>query len=254
MLITCENASFGYDGRAVIKALSFSVEHSDYLWVVGENGAGKTTLIRGFLRLLNPLKGNITFCEGLSRGKIGYLSQQPELKKDFPADVFEVVLSGNLGSMGLRPIYTAKEKARAATAMERLGIIDLKKEFYRELSGGQQQRVLLARAFCAAQVDLSGDNGDASHRLLVLDEPAAGLDPLITAELYDLLKKLNHEIGISIIMVSHDIRGIGQYAKHILHIENSYGVLTETAAYINSEKGRKFLGLENEGAPGEAKK
>jgi len=246
MLITCDNVSFGYEGSAVIQSLNFSVGHSDYLWVVGENGAGKTTLIRGILRLINPLGGSIVFCEGLSKGKIGYLSQQPELKMDFPADVLEVVLSGNLSSMGLRPFYNAREKARAVEAMERLGIDDLKKKCYRELSGGQQRRVLLARAFCAAQVDPAKEKGqtiDASHRLLVLDEPAAGLDPLITTELYELLKKLNREIGISIIMVSHDTRGAEQYAKHILHMENGQGFVSKTEDYLDSDRGRRFFGI-----------
>jgi len=247
MLITCNNVSLGYDERAVIQDLTFSVDHSDYLWVVGENGSGKTTLIMGLLRLLDPMEGSIVFCDGLSKGKIGYLSQQSDLKKDFPADVFEVVLSGNLCSMGLRPFYNAREKARAREAMERLGIKDLKKKCYRELSGGQQRRVLLARAFCAAQVDPTGECDkavDASHRLLVLDEPASGLDPLITAELYELLKKLNREIGISIIMVSHDTRGAEQYAKHILHMENGRGFFSDTAEYLNSDRGRKFFGKE----------
>jgi len=246
MLINFQKVSLGYEERAVIKNLSFTVEHSDYLWVVGENGSGKSTLIMGLLRLLNPLEGSITFCEGLSKGKIGYLSQQSDLKKDFPADVFEVVLSGNLYSMGLRPFYNAKEKARAMDALERLGILDLKKKCYRELSGGQQRRVLLARAFCAAQVDPPGrecETIDASHRLLVLDEPASGLDPLITTELYELLKKLNAEIGISIIMVSHDTRGAEQHAKNILHMENGQGYFSKTGDYLNSDRGKKFFGL-----------
>ena len=250
MLLTCQNASFGYDGHAVVRDLGFSVESGDYLWVVGENGSGKTTLIMGLLKLLNPLEGNIVFCDELARGSIGYLSQQSELKKDFPAGVLEVVLSGNLSSMGLRPFYNTREKKRAEEAMERLGIKELRKKCYRELSGGQQRRVLLARAFCAAQVDPAGKQGqtaDFSSRLLVLDEPAAGLDPLITVEVYELLKKLNQETGIGIVMVSHDVRGAEQYAKHILHMENGRGFFAETADYLKSDQGKKFFGLEREG-------
>jgi len=199
MLITCQNLSLGYEGHAVVRDLNFSVEHGDYLWVVGENGSGKTTLIKAILRLINPIGGRILFCGGLRQGRIGYLSQQMALKKDFPAGVFEIVLSGNLGSMGLRPFYNAKEKKLAEEAVEQLGIAGLKKCCFRELSGGQQRRVLLARALCAAQgespVGAEHEDADKSCRLLVLDEPAASLDPLVTAEVYEQLKTLNREMG-----------------------------------------------------------
>ena len=249
MLINCQNAFFGYEGRAVVKDLSFTVAPCDYLWVVGENGSGKTTLILGLLKLINPMEGNLVFHESLSGGGIGYLSQLSVLKKDFPAGVDEVVLSGNLSSMGWRPFYSAREKARADEAMERLGIKNLKKKCYRELSGGQQRRVLLARAFCAAQVDPSAaaPGGKemtgklASHRLLVLDEPAAGLDPVITAEVYELLKNLNEETGISIIMVSHDTRGARQYANNILHMEHGRGTFANAADYLKSDRGKKYF-------------
>ena len=248
MLINCQNAFFGYEGRAVVKDLSFTVDPSDYLWVVGENGSGKTTLILGLLKLLSPMEGSIVFHDELSGGRIGYLSQQSVLKKDFPAGVDEVVLSGNLSSMGWRPFYNAKEKARADEALERLGIKDLKKKCYRELSGGQQRRVLLARAFCAAQVDPTATpigkeaaGKHASNRLLVLDEPAAGLDPVITAEVYELLKTLNKETGISIIMVSHDTRGARQYASTILHMEHGRGFFDSTDKYLSSERGKKYF-------------
>jgi zinc transport system ATP-binding protein len=247
MLIDCQKASFGYEGKVVVRELYFNVEPSDYLWVVGENGSGKTTLILGILRLLNPMAGRITFCAELARGGIGYLSQQSVLKKDFPAGVHEVVLSGNLNSMGLRPFYSGREKARAEEAMERLGIKDLGKKCFRELSGGQQRRVLLARAFCAAQVDPTKQSdtsnvSNSSRRLLVLDEPAAGLDPLITVEVYELLKTLNQDTGISIIMVSHDTRGARQYSNKILHMENGQGFFDNAAEHLRSDRGIKFFG------------
>ena len=246
MLITCQNVSLGYEGQAVFRNLSFTVEHGDYLWVVGENGSGKTTLIKGMLRLLDPSVGRILFCNELRQGRIGYLSQQMALKKDFPAGVFEIVLSGNLGGMGLRPFYGAKDKRLAAEAMVQLGIADLKGKCFRELSGGQQRRVLLARALCAAQTE-PGSSGiehkaiETSCRLLILDEPAASLDPLVTVELYELLKTLNKSAGITIIMVSHDIRAAEQYSNRILHLEKGRGYFGETAEYLQSERGRKFF-------------
>jgi len=251
MLITFQNVSLGYDGQAVVRNLAFVIEHGDYLWIVGENGSGKTTLIKGILRLLNPLEGHIVFCNELKQGRIGYLSQQMALKKDFPAGVFEIVLSGNMGGMGLRPFYNAKEKRLAEEAMKQLGIADLRGKCFRELSGGQQRRVLLARALCAAEtepVSIGADHRaiETSCRLLILDEPAASLDPLVTAEVYDLLKTLNRNMGITIIMVSHDTLAAEQYSNHILHLEGGLGFFGGTAEYLQSDRGRKFFSFKGE--------
>ena len=256
MLVTCRNLCLGYEGHAVVRDINFELKHGDYLWIMGENGSGKTTLIKGILRLINPLEGSIVFCEELRQGRIGYLPQQIALKKDFPAAVDEIVLSGNLGGMGLRPFYNAREKRLAEEAMEQLGIADLKKNCFRELSGGQQRRVLLARALCGAQTQKpksarhkaeseTRDENEKTEscRILVLDEPAASLDPLVTAEVYELLKALNGKTGVTIIMVSHDTNAAAQYAKHILHLENGNGFFRETADYLASDTGKKFFGL-----------
>jgi zinc transport system ATP-binding protein len=233
-LIACRDVSFGYDGHIVVRELDFAVQAEDYLCIVGENGSGKSTLIKGLLRLLNPVRGTIVYDKEITGKTTGYLPQQAVVKKDFPAGVYEIVLQGFLGSMGLRPFYSRREKQRAEENMERLGIGHLKEHCYRELSGGQQRRVLLARALCAAQ------------KLLVLDEPAAGLDPLVTADVYKLLKKINREMGITIIMVSHDIRTAAAYAKHILHLENRQSFFGTADEYPDSVFGRKFLGEGNE--------
>jgi len=243
-LITCRDLSLGYEGHAVVHGLSFTVDNGDYLWVVGENGSGKTTLIKGILKLIGPIAGSIVFCDELVKGRIGYLSQQSVSNKDFPAGVKEIVLSGNLGAMGLRPFYNHEEKHLAEAAMEQLGIKGLSKKCFGELSGGQQRRVLLARALVSARAEKAGENADdkTSRRLLVLDEPAAGLDPLVTAEVYDLLKRLNEETGITMIMVSHDTRAAEQHANRILHIEGGTGFFCETAEYLRSDRGKKFFG------------
>jgi zinc transport system ATP-binding protein len=233
-IITCHNTCFGYDGQTVITGLNFSVKAGDYLCIVGKNGSGKSTLIKGLLRLLNPLQGEIAFCNGFERETTGYLSQQTAVKKDFPAGVFEIVLSGAATRMGLRPFYSAKEKQRALENMDRLGIADLKGRSFSELSGGQQRRVLIARALCAAQ------------SVLVLDEPAAGLDPLAAAELYTLLQRINDTMGITIIMVSHDIEAAAQYAAKILHLQNKQCFFGETKEYLNSTIGKQFLGIKKE--------
>jgi zinc transport system ATP-binding protein len=197
------------------------------------------------------MEGSVLFSDELRQGRIGYLSQQAAAKKDFPAGVSEIVLSGNLSGMGLRPFYNAREKNSTKEAMKHLGIDDLSQKCYGELSGGQQRRVLLARALVSAQAQNTGDKNESlKYSLLVLDEPTAGLDPLVTVEVYELLKTLNQETGITIIMVSHDIRGAEQYAKRILHLENGQGSLSETADYLSSDTGKKFFGRQKEKANG----
>jgi len=228
VLIKGQDVSFGYDGHTVVNGLNFSVDSGDFICIVGENGSGKTTLLKGLLRLINPIHGTISFSDELKQTGTGYLSQEAVAKKDFPAGVLEIVVSGNIGKMKLRPFYTKAEKNSAEENLKRLGIIDLKNRCFRELSGGQQRRVLLARSLCAA------DN------LLVLDEPFAGLDPLISAELYSLLKKINREMGMTIIMVSHDIEA-ANCATKVLHLQKRQLFFGSMEDYRNSETGKKFF-------------
>ncbi len=229
-LITCKNVSFAYDGVTAVRDLNFSVAQRDYLCVVGENGAGKSTLISGLLRLKKPFSGTICMGGGLLPGEIGYLPQQTAIQKDFPASVYEVVLSGCLNRLGAKPFYTRAEKALADENLRRMEIENLKNRCYRELSGGQQQRVLLARALCAAR------------KVILLDEPAAGLDPVVTQSLYGLIRQINEEMGITVIMVSHDIRAAMRYAKHILHLRQSQLFFGTTEDYKSSEAGSRFMG------------
>jgi zinc transport system ATP-binding protein len=228
MMIVCQNAAFGYEGHIVVNNLNFSVQAGDFLCVSGENGSGKTTLVKGLLRLLNPVEGTISFSPELGQFDTGYLSQETAVKNDFPAGVFEIVLSGNVGKMGFRPFYTRAEKHRAEENLRRLGIADLRNRCFRELSGGQRRRVLLARSLCAAQ------------KLLVLDEPFAGLDPLISAELYRLLRTINRELGMTIIMVSHDIDA-AECATHALHLHKRQLFFGSMEEYRRSETGKQFF-------------
>ena len=202
-LINVEGLTLSYENMTVIKGLSFTVNAGDYLCVIGENGSGKSTLIKSLLSLKKPVGGEITFGDGLKAREIGYLPQQTGAQRDFPASVWEVVLSGCLNSRGIKPFYTAKERRTALDNMERLGIANLRRRSYRELSGGQQQRVLLARALCA------------THKLLLLDEPVSGLDPMVTAEMYELIESINKS-GVTVIMVTHDISAALRYANTIL--------------------------------------
>ncbi len=229
-ILKCENASFSYDGVCVLEDVDFSLNAGDYLCVVGENGSGKSTLIKGLLSLKAPAKGRIELGDGLRRSEIGYLPQQTEIQRDFPASVREVVLSGCLNSLGGRLFYGEEEKRRARENLERMGVEELKDRSYQELSGGQQQRVLLARALCATK------------KLLLLDEPVTGLDPVAAGEMYNLIKLVNLCDGISVIMVTHDIHEAVRNATHILHLGHRQLFFGTSAEYKRSALARRFLG------------
>ena len=191
-MIECSHLTMGYGSQIAVEDLSFSVEEGDYLCIVGPNGSGKSTLLKGLLGLAQPKSGSISY-HGVSPREIGYLPQQTPVQRDFPASVWEVVLSGCIGSGGWKPFYTAAQKDRAAEMLRRIGAESLCRRSFRALSGGQRQRVLLARALCAAD------------RLLLLDEPTAALDPRASAELYDMIDHLNRRHKVTVLMVSHDL-------------------------------------------------
>lgn len=226
-LVNMKDASFGYEGKPAVTELNFSLKKGDYLFIVGENGGGKSTLVGGLLGLRKPLSGAAHV--HVKKNRVGYLPQQTAAQKDFPASVYEVVISGRLPKTGLMPFYRKKDKAAALQNMEKLNVADLRKKCFRELSGGQQRRVLLARALCSAD------------ELLVLDEPAAGLDPESTRELYLLLERLRGD-GLTLIMVSHDTANALRYATHILHLGGRQEFFGSPADYAATELGHRYLG------------
>ncbi|MBE5910300.1 metal ABC transporter ATP-binding protein [Pseudobutyrivibrio sp.] len=204
-ILTAKELSVGYEGSSVLNGINFEINAGDYFCIVGENGSGKTTLMKTILGLQTPISGEFNFSEGLLKNEIGYLPQQSDVQRDFPASVFEIVLSGCQNGLGKKFFYSKEQKELALQNIKRMGIAQLKNRCYRELSGGQQQRVLLARALCATK------------RVLLLDEPVAGLDPQVTAEMYELIKQLNDD-GLTIIMISHDIDNITNYATKIFNV------------------------------------
>jgi zinc transport system ATP-binding protein len=229
-LITCRDVSFAYEGNTAVSDLNFEVRSGDYMCIVGENGSGKSTLVKGLLRLKSPQSGSVLIGDGLGPNEIGYLPQQTAAQKDFPASVYEVVLSGRLGARGILPFYSKTDKAIAEENIKRMDVNSIRNRCYRELSGGQQQKVLLARALCATK------------KVLLLDEPVAGLDPVITQELYRLIEKINRETGITVIMVSHDVHSAVKYASHILHLNNKQVFFGSTADYLQANIGVGFMG------------
>ena len=231
-LIKCEDLAFAYSGETVLRGVSFSVNTGDYLCIVGENGSGKSTLMRGLLGLKEPSAGSITFGDGLKPNEIGYLPQQTDLQRDFPASVFEVALSGRLNSLGRRFFYSRADRAETERNLERIGMLEFKNRCYQDLSGGQQQRVLLARAL------------NATSKLLLLDEPVAGLDPVATGEMYNILKLINLCDGVTVVMVSHDVNAAMRYATHILQLGHTQLYFGSVHDYVHSDAARILRGGE----------
>ena len=192
MLFEVKNLTLGYEKENVIENISFTVNEKDFIIIVGKNGAGKSTLIKGILGLIKPKSGSINFDKSLNQKLIGYMPQETKVSQSFPASVMEIVLSGRINKMGLRPFYNKEDKAKAIDALKILNIYDIKNKSFQELSGGQRQKTLLARSLCA------------TDKLLILDEPSNNLDQTSREEFYLLLMKLNKELGITIIMISHD--------------------------------------------------
>ena len=207
-IFECKKLSIGYGEKVVCKDINFAVNKGEYLCIIGENGSGKSTLIKTILGVQKSISGKTIFDKNFKKNRVGYLPQQTDLQKDFPAIVSEVVMSGFVSAMGIRPFYNKAEKNKANEVMKYLGIDGLAKNSFRELSGGQQQRVLLARALCA------------TDEILFLDEPTNALDARSIAKFYSLLSDLNKS-GITIVMVSHNIDKVLQYATHIVYLKNS---------------------------------
>ena len=226
-LIELKKVNIGYGNKVVCKDINFTIEQGQYICVVGENGSGKSTMLKTILGLNKAVSGKITFNEEMCKG-IGYLPQQTEIQRDFPATVMEVIMSGFLGKMGFRPFYNKAEKEKASVVAKTLEIEDLIKKSFKELSGGQQQRVLLARALCAT------DN------ILVMDEPVNALDSKSVRKFYQLIKKLNKENGLTIIMVSHNLDSVISSASHIIYLKDKMEFAGTKEEFLNSEYAEQF--------------
>ncbi len=191
-LIELKNLSLGYDNHIVLKNINMTIEENDFICVVGPNGSGKSTLVKGILGLIKPIKGKVKY-NNLKQNFIGYMPQETKVDSNFPASVYEIVLSGTLNKLGFRSFYTKKGKELALENLKILGIEKLKDNNFCDLSGGQRQKVLLARSLCA------------TSKLLILDEPSNNLDSKSKKELYETIVELNKKRGITVIMITHDL-------------------------------------------------
>lgn len=209
MILVSKNLVIGYENRVVLKDVNLEINEGDYVCLFGNNGAGKSTLVKTILGLIPKLKGEITFSKDISQRSIGYLPQHNDNLDNFPASVYEVVRSGCLNRIKNRPFYTKKEIQRTKEMLKILEIEDLENRSFSELSGGQKQKVLLARALCA------------TDKVLILDEPFAGLDGATAKKLYTTLDKINKELGVTLIIVSHFIEDLLRHANKVIHLSQS---------------------------------
>lgn len=228
LLLSCKKICVSYESNKALKNISFNVCSGDYISIIGENGSGKSTLLKALLGLTPITSGSITYHNGLKPNEIGYLPQQSAAQKDFPASIYEVVLSGTINKSLF--FYSKQSKKIAEENMTKLNITNIKNKSFKELSGGQQQRVLLARALCATE------------KLLIVDEPTTGLDPIMTKEFYKLIYKLNKLYNITIIMTSHDVNAISKHSNKILHLQNEVLFFGSTKDYLETDYGKAFLG------------
>lgn len=219
-LVEVKNLTVKYANSVVIDKASFSVTEGDFICVVGANGSGKSTLIKTLLGLISPAEGKVEFLGGLKRTQVGYLPQESRIEQGFPATVTEVVLSGTLGRLGRIPIYRKAEKERAKEALKLLKITKLEDKSFSGLSGGERQKVLLARALVATE------------KLLILDEPSNNLDQRSRAGFYKILKQLNEEAKLTILMITHDLDAEDLIGNKILSIKNAKVELTTTEEFL----------------------
>ena len=229
-LIKCNNIEFKYDGKEILKNISFEVNKGDYLCIIGENGSGKSTLLNIISGVLKPNNGTVTLDSNLSKKEIGYLPQKSEIYENFPASVYEVVISGCVNKLSIIPFCRRKEKQIANYNMNLLEISNIKNKCFHELSGGQKQRVLLARTLCS------------TRDIILLDEPVSGLDPIITESFYNVVNHLNNEHGTTVVMVSHDIQNCFKYASHILYIGKELFYYGSKSDFLNSEFSKNIRG------------
>lgn len=227
-LLECKNLSVSFDGRPIIEDLSFTVNENDFICIVGENGTGKSTLTNAMLGLIPITSGNIEL-HGICKSDIGYLPQKLKVENNFPASVYEIVMSGFVGKSIFNPFYTKSQKCKAEDSIELLSIDGIKSRPFTELSGGQQQRVLLARAICAAE------------KLVLLDEPVTGLDAQSSDNFYKLIMHLNSEHGVAVVMVSHDIERSVKFAGKVLHLGADNFFFGTVDEYKATEYYKNFL-------------
>jgi len=213
--LALRDASFGYDGRLVLSHVELAVARGEFAALLGPNGAGKTTLLRGILGLIPPLTGTITYGVDRATRPPGYVPQRDALDAIVPLTAFEVVVMGTYARLRALRFVGRAQRALAHASLERVGLGELAQEPFWALSGGQKQRVLIARALAA------------EPEILLLDEPTAGVDPGATAAIMETLVRLNRDHGLTIVLVSHQLRLLRPHVRSVIWVDE--GTVTKGA-------------------------
>lgn len=230
-IIKVSNLNVFYQNAQVLHKVSFSINKGDYVGLVGPNGAGKTTLVKALLGLTDSVSDGIFFASD----KVGYVQQKIALNdQKFPSSVFEIARSGLLSTKKFPRIFTRSDNKKTEAILDELGILGLQHKMIGKLSGGQLQKVLLARALI--------NHPD----ILFLDEPTTALDPQSRETFYQLLKKINEQKGVTIILVSHDMGSIGLYASKLLVIDRRLVFLGSMKEFCESEKMTEIFGYQSQ--------
>jgi len=222
--LALRDVSLGYDGRQILRGVTFTVEDGEFCALLGPNGAGKTTLLRGMLGLLPVLRGTIEYGIDRRTSPPGYVPQRDSLDPIFPLTVLEVVLMGTFAR--LRPLQTAgrRQHRLAMDCLAQVGLEAIAKQPFWALSGGQKERILIARALAA------------EPQLLLLDEPTAGVDPGATVAIMDAITRLNRERGLTVILVSHQLRIVRQVVRSVIWVDDGGAVKGTAEDLLSPER------------------
>jgi zinc transport system ATP-binding protein len=220
-VIKLENVTYKYNSDLVLEDISFKADEGDLLGIIGPNGAGKTTLFSLILGLVEGYQGKITvFGEDIRNNRkvlkeIGYIPQKSIIDQGFPATVEEIVSLG---------VFERKAKDKIISAIKTVGLLEQKHKRIGELSGGQQQRILIAKALVN------------EPQLLILDEPTTGIDLETQNKFYALLRKLNSENKITIILASHDLDAINKLANKIACVNRKMSFHGDAREFFGNEQ------------------
>ncbi len=222
MIVEVSNLFYSYDGNEVLSNISFCIKEKDFVAVIGRNGSGKTTLMKLILSLLPVQKGAIklfgkSIKEFLEWDCIGYVPQKYSIDKNFPASVDELL--------------SLKNNSQKAKIMGMLNISGIASKKFSDLSGGQQQRVMIALSLMS------------NPKLLILDEPTVGVDIKAQQDFYDLLKRLNKDTSVTIVLVTHDVGLVSTYVKNVICLNGNIcccGNAHDTEKLLKKVYGKDF--------------
>ncbi len=235
-IIKIKNVSVSYNSHEALKNISFDVEAGDFIGFVGPNGAGKTTLIKAIFGLVPLKEGSIELfgtssSKFINWDKVGYLPQQSSsINPLFPATVQEVVLLGMLSQKKWPRRISRHDRIKTDEMLQKLKIEHLKKRMFSELSGGQQQRVLLARCLVS------------EPELLIFDEPSTALDPDSRESFFELIKNLNRDSKIAVILITHDTGYVGRFAEKLLYLDNHLIFFGKFSDFCKSQEMGRYFG------------